>query len=185
MHCFIETLSIFDWWLWLKLNKLLLLEIVLFTFPSQWIIILSDYYCAFVILESEINQLLGVFFNKLISQTNKDILFPCLVNAVNSIFNAPYDSTLHDIPPESIARFIIDTTRSDVASHVKLAKVFMEEMLNNASHKDTCVFLSKELLNLNLMRISNADMKNELKLLADKLIKVNERICSYPMNWQI
>lgn len=124
-------------------------------------------------IDSEINQLLGVFFDKLISQSNRDILLSCLVGAVNSIFTAPYDSLLHDIQPESIARFIIDATCNDLKSHIKLAKLFLEEMLNTAAHKDVCIFLSKKLMSLDLFRIQNAELKSDLYTLVDKVIQVN------------
>lgn len=97
------------------------------------------------------------------------------------MLSAPYDSPLHDIRPETITHFIIDTTRPEALSagptkensHNALALTFLTEMVNNPNNKELCKLLAKDLLSLDVNLSSDEQLKNEMKDLADKVIQVN------------
>lgn len=99
---------------------------------------------------------------------------------VNSVLSAPYDSPLHDIRPETITHFIIDTTRPEALaginsenSHNMLASIFLNEMVNNSNNKDLCKLLAKDLLSLEVNLGNDEALKREMKELADKIIQVS------------
>ncbi|XP_075166347.1 chromosome associated protein G [Haematobia irritans] len=128
--------------------------------------------------EPEINQILSVFLENLIQNRKQRLLQPCLMTTVNSVLSASYDSPLHDIRPETITHFIIDTTRPDALSginnensHNMLASIFLSEMVNNPNNKELCKLLSKDLLSLELNLTNNTELKSEMKEMADKIIK--------------
>ncbi|XP_059225519.1 condensin complex subunit 3 [Stomoxys calcitrans] len=128
--------------------------------------------------EPEINQILSVFLENLIQNRKQRLLQPCLMATVNSVLSAPYDSPLHDIRPETITHFIIDTTRPDALpginsehSHNMLAFIFLNEMVNNPNNKELCKLLAKDLLSLEINLTIDTKLKNEMKELADKIIQ--------------
>ncbi|XP_036332520.1 condensin complex subunit 3 [Rhagoletis pomonella] len=129
--------------------------------------------------DSNINQILGVFLENLILRKKHGLLQPCLLPMVLTVLGAPYENPLHDIRPETITRFIIDSTRQETSQltegyiHNKIAHTFLQEMLNNLTNKELCKLLSKELITLELNVTQNEQLKLELKECADKLIKAD------------
>ncbi|XP_058983219.1 condensin complex subunit 3 isoform X2 [Musca domestica] len=129
--------------------------------------------------EPQINQILSVFLENLIQNRKQRLLQPCIITTVNSVLSAPYDSPLHDIRPETITHFIIDTTRPEALSagptkensHNALALTFLTEMVNNPNNKELCKLLAKDLLSLDVNLSSDEQLKNEMKDLADKVIQ--------------
>uniref|UniRef100_W8B3V5 Condensin complex subunit 3 n=1 Tax=Ceratitis capitata TaxID=7213 RepID=W8B3V5_CERCA len=129
--------------------------------------------------DSNINQILGVFLENLIQRKKHGLLQPCLLPMITTVLSAPYENPLHDIRPETIARFIIDSTRQESSLitdgwiHNKIAHTFLQEMLNNLSNKELCKLLAKELITLELSVVQNEQLKLEMKESADKLIKAD------------
>lgn len=97
---------------------------------------------------------------------------------LTTVLSAPYENPLHEIRPETITRFIIDSTRQESSPitdgwiHNKIAQTILQEMLNNLTNKDLCKLLAKELITLELCVTQNEQLKREMKEGADKLIKV-------------
>ncbi|XP_053966017.1 condensin complex subunit 3 [Anastrepha ludens] len=127
--------------------------------------------------DSNISQILGVFLENLIQRKKHGLLQPCLLPMLSTVLGAPYENPLHDIRPETITRFIIDSTRLESSSitdgciHNKIALTFLQEMLNNLTNKELCKLLAKELITLELSVMQNEQLKREMKECADKLIK--------------
>lgn len=132
-------------------------------------------------LDANINQILGVFLENLIQCKRHGLLQPCLLPMLTTVLSAPYENPLHEIRPETITRFIIDSTRQESSPitdgwiHNKIAQTILQEMLNNLTNKDLCKLLAKELTTLELSVTQNEQLKRELKETADKLIKVKSK----------
>ncbi|XP_011181583.2 condensin complex subunit 3 isoform X2 [Zeugodacus cucurbitae] len=126
--------------------------------------------------DANINQILGVFLENLIQCKRHGLLQPCLLPMLTTVLSAPYENPLHEIRPETITRFIIDSTRQESSSitdgwiHNKIAETILQEMLNNLTNKDLCKLLAKELITLELSVTQNEQLKREMKETADKLI---------------
>uniref|UniRef100_A0A0K8V8N4 Condensin complex subunit 3 n=2 Tax=Bactrocera latifrons TaxID=174628 RepID=A0A0K8V8N4_BACLA len=129
--------------------------------------------------DANINQILGVFLENLIQCKRHGLLQPCLLPMLTTVLSAPYENPLHEIRPETITRFIIDSTRQESSPitdgwiHNKIAQTILQEMLNNLTNKDLCKLLAKELITLELSVTQNEQLKRELKETADKLIKAD------------
>ncbi|XP_014086147.2 condensin complex subunit 3 [Bactrocera oleae] len=129
--------------------------------------------------DANINQILGVFLENLIQCKRHGLLQPCLLPMLTTVLSAPYENPLHEIRPETITRFIIDSTRQESSPitdgwiHNKIAQTILQEMLNNLTNKDLCKLLAKELTTLELSVTQNEQLKRELKETADKLIKAD------------
>lgn len=125
--------------------------------------------------EPEINQLLGVFFERLIQNKLQECLQEALVPTLLTLWAAPYDSPLQEVKIETILKYVIESTRpvycsSGLNLHNTIAIKFLEIMLDNKQNRDTLKVFSKELL---LLEISDdSSLKSDLIVLVDQLLDV-------------
>ena len=125
--------------------------------------------------EPEINQLLGVFFERLIQNKLQECLQEALVPTLLTLWAAPYDSPLQEVKIETILKYVIESTRpvycsSGLNLHNTIAIKFLEIMLDNKQNKDTLRVFSKELLVLEIS--DDSSLKKDLIVLVDQLLDV-------------
>ena len=125
--------------------------------------------------EPEINQLLGVFFERLIQSKLQECLQEALIPTLLTLWAAPYDSPLQEVKIETILKYVIESTRpvycsSGLNLHNTIAIKFLEIMLDNKQNKDTLKVFSKELLVLEIS--DDSSLKSDLIVLVDQLLDV-------------
>lgn len=113
----------------------------------------------------------------MVQRKKQEHLESCILPTISSILTAPYESPLHEIKPDTIMRFIANSTRAECCApgvniHNRLALCFVKEMQNNVSNKEMCKVLAKALIMLEPSMQDNMDLKLDLKERAEKLIKV-------------
>lgn len=78
---------------------------------------------------TEIQQILGVFFETLIKRRQQECLQPALLPALWAVFEAPVDSPLLEVNPETILVLVIKSTLPAACSPGKLT--FIMTVINN------------------------------------------------------
>lgn len=123
---------------------------------------------------TEINQILSVFFETLIQRGKQSCLERALLPTVFTILDAPHDSTLREIKPDAVIKFVINSTVpsalcSGTNIHNTIARSFLKNMDENLSNKELLKILSKE---LQLVEIDpNQTLRDELKEMAKSLLE--------------
>jgi condensin complex subunit 3 len=125
--------------------------------------------------ESEINQLLGVFFENLVKNKQQEQLQSALMTTVITLLKAPYDSPLKEIKIESILRYIIESTRpiycsSGLNLHNPTAILFLQMINDNIENKDVIKLFSKELLTLEISD-DDVSLKTDLIAIVDRILE--------------
>ncbi|CAD7077192.1 unnamed protein product [Hermetia illucens] len=143
------------------------------------------------ITDPEINQILGVFFENLIKRKKHEHLQPCLLPTISTIMSAPYDSPLHEIKPDNVLRFVIDSTRpihnsSGPNIHDNLALSFLREMQNNISNKELLKILAKELTTLSISASDESSSRDEMREGIAKLLQcdIDPKTAKYLVNFR-
>lgn len=126
-------------------------------------------------LDSETNQVIGIFWEQLIHMRKQECLQPCLINAIKTVLNASHDSPLLEVKPDLILRFVIISTRKlfnveGLNVHNIIALSFLKEIENSFANKELCKLLSKDLLSLELDFQNDVDLRSVMNTLCDKLM---------------
>lgn len=123
----------------------------------------------------ETNQMLGIFFEALMRRKKQHLLEPALLPTLSIILESSLESSLAEIKPEIVLRFVIDSTRASYCNaglniHNTLAMNFLQKISDDKNNKELLKLLSKELLTLE----SSADeaLKTQMKLSIDALVTV-------------
>uniref|UniRef100_A0A4Y0BE79 Nuclear condensin complex subunit 3 C-terminal domain-containing protein n=1 Tax=Anopheles funestus TaxID=62324 RepID=A0A4Y0BE79_ANOFN len=114
--------------------------------------------------EPEMQQMLGIFFQRLIAKRRQEVMQKALLNTLFNVLEASSESPLAEVRPESVIKFVIDSTRpvfcnAGVNPHNTIAVTFLRVMRDNITLKDLLKLLSKELLVL--------DIKDDVRLRTD------------------
>lgn len=122
---------------------------------------------------TEINQILSVFFETLIQRGKQACLEKALLPTVSTILDAPHESPLREIKPDSVVKFVINSTMpcshtSSSNIHNAIARSFLKHMHEHISNKELLKVLSKELQTLDID--ANPVVRDELKDLAESLL---------------
>lgn len=122
---------------------------------------------------TEINQILSVFFETLIQRGKQACLEKALLPTVSTILDAPHESALREIKPDSVVKFVINSTMpcpmtSGTNIHNTIARSFLKHMHEHISNKELLKILSKELQTLEID--PNPSVREELKELAESLL---------------
>ncbi|XP_055688752.1 condensin complex subunit 3 [Lutzomyia longipalpis] len=125
--------------------------------------------------EPEINQILGIFFETLTKERKQEYLQPALLPTLFIIFEAPIDSPLQEIKPETVMKFVIDVTQPQYCSpglniHNTIGMSFINAMQDNVTQKELLKVLSKGLLILEIS--DDPNFRKDLKNCCDQLLKV-------------
>uniref|UniRef100_A0A182M4E0 Nuclear condensin complex subunit 3 C-terminal domain-containing protein n=1 Tax=Anopheles culicifacies TaxID=139723 RepID=A0A182M4E0_9DIPT len=105
--------------------------------------------------EPEMQQMLGIFFQGLIAKRRQELMQKALLSTLFLVLEAPSESPLAEIQPESVIKFVVDSTRPvfcnpGVNPHNTIAVTFLRVMRDNITLKDLLKLLSKELLVLDI-----------------------------------
>lgn len=125
--------------------------------------------------DPEINQILGIFFETLIKRRRQECLAKALLPTLTTIVEAPNDSPLQEIKPETVIKFVINSTIPSYCSpglniHNDIAMSFLNVMNdNNNTNKDLLKILSKELLTLEIS--DDQTLRNDLQQCSDDLLE--------------
>lgn len=122
--------------------------------------------------DPEINQILGIFFETLTKRRRQECLQKALIHTLFTILDAPNDSPLQDLKPETIIKFVINSTlpayTPGVNIHNEIATSFLQVMSEHASNKDLLKMLSKELLSLEIS--DDDEMRKDLREISETLL---------------
>ncbi|XP_053684077.1 condensin complex subunit 3 [Sabethes cyaneus] len=124
--------------------------------------------------EPKTQQILGIFFEALINRKRQEVLQKALLSTVCTIMEAPNDSPLHEVKPEHVLKFVVDSTKPVFCSpglnlHNMIAMSSLQVMLDNLHYKDLLKILSKELLSLEIS--DDPVLKNDLINCLDKVLE--------------
>uniref|UniRef100_A0A182NH86 Nuclear condensin complex subunit 3 C-terminal domain-containing protein n=1 Tax=Anopheles dirus TaxID=7168 RepID=A0A182NH86_9DIPT len=124
--------------------------------------------------EPEMQQLLGIFFQRLIERRRQEIMQKALLSTLFLVLEAPNESPLAEVRPETVIKFVIDSTRpvfciAGVNPHNTIAVSFLRVMRDNISLKDLLRLLSSELLTLDIKE--DAGLRTDLANTADELMR--------------
>lgn len=123
--------------------------------------------------EHEVNQVLGIFFETLIKRRQQECLAEALLLAVNVILDAPNDSPLQEIKPDSVIKFVVNSTQPIYCApglniHNDIAMSFFSLMNDNPSNKELLKLLSKEILTLEVT--ADSSLRSDLEKVSDNLL---------------
>lgn len=123
--------------------------------------------------EHEVNQVLGIFFETLIKRRKQECLAEALLLAVNVILDAPNDSPLQEIKPDSVIKFVVNSTQPIYCApglniHNDIAVSFFSLMNDNPSNKELLKLLSKEILTLEVS--ADPSLRSNLENVSDNLL---------------
>uniref|UniRef100_A0A182WLX4 Nuclear condensin complex subunit 3 C-terminal domain-containing protein n=1 Tax=Anopheles minimus TaxID=112268 RepID=A0A182WLX4_9DIPT len=115
--------------------------------------------------EPEMQQMLGIFFQGLIAKRRQELMQKALLSTLFLVLEAPNENPLAEIRPESVIKFVVDSTRPVFCSpgvnpHNTIAATFLRVMRDNITLKDLLKLLSKELLVLDIK--DDAVLRTEL-----------------------
>lgn len=123
--------------------------------------------------DPEINQTLAIFFQALIKLQQQECMAKALLPTLFIILDAPNDSPLQEVKPESIIKFVVNSTMPAYCSpglniHNDIALQFLSVMNDNTSNKDLLKLLSKELLTLQVS--DDSSLRDDLQSVSDDLL---------------
>lgn len=123
--------------------------------------------------DPEINQTLAIFFQALIKLQQQECLAKALLPTLFIILDAPNDSPLQEVKPESIIKFVVNSTMPAYCSpglniHNDIALQFLSVMNDNNTNKDLLKLLSKELLTLQVS--DDSSLREDLQTASDDLL---------------
>lgn len=119
--------------------------------------------------DSEINQILAIFFRTLVARKQQKCLADALLPALRIIFESPNENEMHEINAAQIVQFVVTATmpadRTASANiHNILARKFLHAMNEHFRNKDLQKLLSKELL---ILDVSSNDLSLRAALLRE------------------
>lgn len=119
--------------------------------------IISDYLVAYFnpATDSEINQILGNFFESIIRKKKQEYLEEALVSTLVTILVAPAESPLREVKQETVIRYVIEATRPIFCSnglnlHNTLCLKLIDVMKTNPGNKDVTRVFSREVMTLEI-----------------------------------
>lgn len=123
--------------------------------------------------DPEINQTLAIFFQALIKLQQQECMAKALLSTLFIVLEAPNDSPLKEVKPESIIKFVVNSTMPAYCSpglniHNDIALQFLSVMNDNTSNKDLLKLLSKELLTLQVS--DDSSLRDDLQTVSDDLL---------------
>lgn len=123
--------------------------------------------------DPEINQTLAIFFQALIKRQQQECLAKALLPTLFIILDAPNDSPLQEVKPESVIKFVVNSTMPAYCSpglniHNDIALQFLSVMNDNSGNKDLLKLLSKELLTLQVS--DDSSLRDDLQSVSDNLL---------------
>lgn len=135
--------------------------------------------------DPEVNQVLGVFFEALVKRRQQECLAKALLPTLNIILEAPNDSPLRELRPETVIRFVVRSTIPAYCSpglniHNDIALSFLSVMNDSASNQGLLKLLSKELLTLEMS--DDTSLRADLQRVSDNLLDqsiVDQKTKSY------
>uniref|UniRef100_A0A8W7P6J8 Nuclear condensin complex subunit 3 C-terminal domain-containing protein n=1 Tax=Anopheles coluzzii TaxID=1518534 RepID=A0A8W7P6J8_ANOCL len=124
--------------------------------------------------EPEMQQMLGIFFQRLIAKRRQELMQKALLSTLFMVLEAPNESPLAEVRPETVIKFVVDSTQPVFCSpgvnpHNTIAVTFLRVMRDNITLKDLLKLLSKELLGLDIK--DDPVLRNDLASTADELLK--------------
>lgn len=105
--------------------------------------------------DSEINQILGIFFSAIATRKKQDCLAEALIPSLKTLIDSPYDSPLREVKIETVVKFVVNLTRPVYCSnglnlHNVLAMKLLEFMTDKMEDKEVSKFIPKELMTLEI-----------------------------------
>uniref|UniRef100_A0A182JQ35 Nuclear condensin complex subunit 3 C-terminal domain-containing protein n=1 Tax=Anopheles christyi TaxID=43041 RepID=A0A182JQ35_9DIPT len=124
--------------------------------------------------DPEMQQMLGIFFQRLIAKRRQELMQKALLSTLFLVLEAPNESPLAEVRPESVIKFVVDSTQPvfcnpGVNPHNTIAVTFLRVMRDNITLKDLLKLLSKELLGLDIK--DDPVLRNDLAGTADEILK--------------
>ncbi|XP_040158655.1 condensin complex subunit 3 [Anopheles arabiensis] len=124
--------------------------------------------------EPEMQQMLGIFFQRLIAKRRQELMQKALLSTLFMVLEAPNESPLAEVRPETVIKFVVDSTQPVFCSpgvnpHNTIAVTFLRVMRDNITLKDLLKLLSKELLGLDIK--DDPVLRNDLASTADEILK--------------
>lgn len=105
--------------------------------------------------DSEINQILGIFFSALASRKKQDCLADALIPTLKTLIDSPYDSPLREVKIENVVKFVVNLTRPVYCSnglnlHNVLYLKLLEFITDNIDDREVTKVIPKELMTLEI-----------------------------------
>jgi hypothetical protein len=105
--------------------------------------------------ESEISQILGIFFENLVKHKKQESLAEALILTLKTLVESPHDSPLREVKIEIVIRYVFDVTRpvfcpNGLNLHNILSMKLLEFMASNSEEKDVLRVVPKEMLTLEI-----------------------------------
>lgn len=105
--------------------------------------------------DSEINQILGIFFGAIAARKKQDCLAEALIPSLKTLIDSPYDSPLREVKIETVVKFVVNLTRPVYCSnglnlHNVLAMKLLEFITENIDDKEVTKVIPKELMTLEI-----------------------------------
>lgn len=123
--------------------------------------------------DPEINQTLGIFFQALIARKQQECMAKALLPTLYVFLDAPNDSPLREVKPESVIKFVVNATMPAYCSpglniHNDIALEFLSDMNDKSNNKELLKLLSKELLTLQVA--DDSSLRDDLQSISDNLL---------------
>uniref|UniRef100_A0A182QAY6 Nuclear condensin complex subunit 3 C-terminal domain-containing protein n=1 Tax=Anopheles farauti TaxID=69004 RepID=A0A182QAY6_9DIPT len=124
--------------------------------------------------DPEVQQLLGIFFQRLIKRRRQEIMQKALLNTLFQVLEAPNESPLAEVRPETVIKFVVDSTQpvfcsAGINPHNAIAVSFLRVMRDNITVKELLKLLSKELLALDIK--DDPGLRTDLANTASEIMK--------------
>ncbi|XP_035911786.1 condensin complex subunit 3 [Anopheles stephensi] len=124
--------------------------------------------------EPEMQQMLGIFFQRLIARRRQELMQKALMSTLFLVLEAPNESPLAEVRPETVIKFVVNSTQPvfcnpGVNPHNTIAASFLRVMRDNITLKDLLKLLSKELLVLDIK--DDAGLRGDLAKTVDEILK--------------
>ncbi|XP_058125221.1 condensin complex subunit 3 [Anopheles ziemanni] len=105
--------------------------------------------------DPETQQVLGIFFEAMIRKKRQELLQKALLRTLFAVLEAPNESPLAEVHPETVVKFVINSTQPIFCSpgvnpHNAIAVTFLRVVHDNLTLKDLLRILSNQLLVLDI-----------------------------------
>lgn len=105
--------------------------------------------------DSEISQIIGMFFENLVKHKKQELLAEALVLTLKTLIESPHDSPLREVKLETVVQYVIEVTRpvfcaNGLNLHNVLSMKLLEFMADNLEEKEIVKIIPKELLTLEI-----------------------------------